>query len=98
MTTLARTALDIAASGSADRVGELLDCALLEHQYDHAEMRELLEARRGCRAWRSSGKWWRLSATRVSSSARVPSAARATSSDPPGSPSRGSTRGSPRAR
>ncbi len=49
VTSLARTALDVAASEGADRVGELLDRALLEHQYDHAEMLDLLRARRGCR-------------------------------------------------
>ena len=49
VTTLARTALDVAARESPDRVGELLDRALLEGQYDHAEMTELLDARRGCR-------------------------------------------------
>lgn len=49
VTTVARTALDVAATEPPDRVGELLDRALLEGQYDHAEMSELLEARRGCR-------------------------------------------------
>ncbi len=49
VTSLARTALDIAASESPDRVGELLDRALLDGQYDHAEMLELLDVRRGCR-------------------------------------------------
>jgi len=49
VTSLARTALDIAAAEDADRVGELLDRALLEGQYDHAEMLELLDRRRGCR-------------------------------------------------
>ena len=49
MTTVARTALDVAATEPADRVGQLLDRALLEGQYDHAEMVELLSARRGCR-------------------------------------------------
>ncbi len=49
VTSLARTALDIAATESADRVEELLDRALLEGQYDHAEMLEQLDRRRGCR-------------------------------------------------
>ena len=49
LTTVARTALDVAATESADRVGELLDQALLDGLYDHAEMTELLAARRGCR-------------------------------------------------
>ncbi len=49
VTSLSRTALDVAASEGADRVGELLDRALLEGQYDHAEMTALIRARRGCR-------------------------------------------------
>lgn len=49
VTSLARTALDVAAREGFDRTGELLDRALLDGQYDHAEMLELLEARRGCR-------------------------------------------------
>lgn len=49
VTSLARTALDVAATEPPDRVGELLDRALLRGQYDHAEMRELVEARAGCR-------------------------------------------------
>ncbi len=49
VTTLARTALDVAAMEGMSRVSELLDEALLAEQYDHAEMRELLAARRGCR-------------------------------------------------
>jgi hypothetical protein len=52
VTTLARTALDVAATEPADRVGELLDRALLEGQYDHREMVELLDVRRGCRGVR----------------------------------------------
>lgn len=49
VTSLARTALDVAASESADRVGEFLDRALLAGQYDHAEMTALLRTRHGCR-------------------------------------------------
>lgn len=52
VTTLARTALDVAATEPADRVGEMLDKALLQGQYDHREMTELLRARRGCRGVR----------------------------------------------
>lgn len=52
VTSLARTALDVAASERPDRVGELLDRALLEGQYDHAEMLALLRARHGCRGMR----------------------------------------------
>ena len=49
VTSLARTALDVAAREGAERAGELLDRALLEGQYDHTEMLDLLGARRGCR-------------------------------------------------
>jgi hypothetical protein len=49
VTSLARTALDVAASEGAERVGELLDRALLEGQYDHTEMTALFRTRRGCR-------------------------------------------------
>lgn len=49
VTSLARTALDLAARETADAVGELLDRALLEGQYDHGEMTALLAARRGSR-------------------------------------------------
>jgi hypothetical protein len=49
VTSLARTALDVAASEGYDRAGELLDRALLEGQYDHREMTELLATRDGCR-------------------------------------------------
>jgi len=49
VTTLARTALDIAAREGFDRVGELLDRALLDGQYDRIEMTELLDARSDCR-------------------------------------------------
>lgn len=49
VTSLARTALDVAAIEGVDRVGELLDEALLAEQYDHVEMSALLAARRGCR-------------------------------------------------
>jgi hypothetical protein len=48
VTSLARTALDVATSEGYDRVGELLDRALLEKQYDHREMTELLATRAGC--------------------------------------------------
>jgi predicted transcriptional regulator of viral defense system len=49
VTSLARTALDVAAWERPDRVGELLDNALLDGQYDHAEMLGLIAARRGSR-------------------------------------------------
>lgn len=49
VTTVARTALDVAAAEGADRAGELLDRALLDGHYDHAEMLALLEARKGAR-------------------------------------------------
>lgn len=49
VTSLPRTALDVAAWEAPSRVGELLDQALLRGQYDHAEMLELLAARRGSR-------------------------------------------------
>lgn len=49
VTSLAWTALDVAACEGFDRVGELLDRALLDGQYDHSEMTELLDARIGCR-------------------------------------------------
>ena len=49
VTSLARTALDVAAREGYHRTGELLDEALLQGQYDHAEMLDLLDARRGCR-------------------------------------------------
>ena len=49
LTSLARTALDVAASSPADRLGTLLDRALMDHRYDHGEMLALLEHRRGCR-------------------------------------------------
>jgi len=49
VTSVARTALDVAAREGYGRVGELLDRALLEGQYDHREMTDLLAARRGCR-------------------------------------------------
>lgn len=49
VTSLARTALDVAAAEGYERTGQLLDEALLAGQYDHAEMLELLAARRGCR-------------------------------------------------
>lgn len=49
VTSLARTALDVAASEGYDRVGELLDRALLEGQYDHREMTRLMARRRGSR-------------------------------------------------
>lgn len=49
VTSLARTALDVAAREGYDRAADLLDRALLDGQYDHAEMLELLDARRGCR-------------------------------------------------
>lgn len=49
VTSLARTALDVAATEGADRVAELLDEALLAEQYDHTEMTALLTARKGCR-------------------------------------------------
>lgn len=49
VTSLARTALDVAATEGLERVRELLDEALLAEQYDHTEMLELLAARHGCR-------------------------------------------------
>lgn len=49
VTSVARTALDVAATEGSERVAELLDAALLARQYDHAEMLELLETRKGSR-------------------------------------------------
>lgn len=52
MTSLARTALDVAAREGEERVAQMLDRALLEGQYDHGEMLRLLRARRGSRGVR----------------------------------------------
>lgn len=49
VTTVARTALDVAAFEGFDRAAEVLDRALLAGQYDHREMLDLLAARAGCR-------------------------------------------------
>lgn len=49
VTSVARTALDVAAAEGEDRAAEVLDRALLAGHYDHAEMLELLAARAGCR-------------------------------------------------
>ncbi|MBA2347435.1 MAG: DUF559 domain-containing protein [Solirubrobacterales bacterium] len=49
VTSVARTALDVAAAEGYERTGELLDAALLVGQYDHGEMLELLDRRTGCR-------------------------------------------------
>ncbi len=52
VTTVARTALDVAAAEGEDRAAEVLDRALLAGQYDHREMLALLERRAGCRGMR----------------------------------------------
>jgi hypothetical protein len=49
VTSLARSALDLAAAEGYERVGELLDEALLARRYDHAEMLDLLTACAGSR-------------------------------------------------
>ncbi|MGZ4279879.1 MAG: DUF559 domain-containing protein, partial [Solirubrobacteraceae bacterium] len=49
VTTIARTALDVAAWDRPDRVSELLDSALLEGWYDHDEMLALVARRAGHR-------------------------------------------------
>ena len=49
VTSVARTALDLAAIEGYDRTGEFLDEALLAQVYDHAEMVDLLAACRGAR-------------------------------------------------
>ena len=49
VTTIARTALDVAAWDQPDRVDELLDTALLEGWYDHEEMLSLIARRAGQR-------------------------------------------------
>ena len=49
VTTIARTALDVAAWDKPDRVDELIDTALLEGWYDHEEMLSLIARYRGQR-------------------------------------------------
>ena len=49
VTTIARTALDVAAWDRRERVDELLDKALLEGWYDHDEMLALIARRAGRR-------------------------------------------------
>jgi hypothetical protein len=49
VTSIARTALDVAAWDKPDRVDELLDKALLEGWYDHDEMLALIARRAGQR-------------------------------------------------
>jgi len=49
VTSIARTALDVAAQDRSDRVDELLDKALLDGWYDHDEMLSLVARRAGQR-------------------------------------------------
>lgn len=49
VTSVPRTALDVAATEGYERTGELLDAALLARQYDRGEMLDLLDHRTGCR-------------------------------------------------
>ena len=89
VSSVARTALDLAAIEGHERTGEFLDEALLAQVYDHAEMVDLLEACRGARGMADAaagggrpGRGWRRGSAHARSGGHATSSAEPDSCEP----------------